>query len=75
MVSAMRELTAQTKYKNYNIIIGDSVLSEIERVSRLLSRDRFAVIISSNVFGLYENLIKSMFAGFSNYEVEGWRRE
>ncbi len=69
MGSTMTELTAHTKYKDYSIIIGDSVLSNIERMNRILLRDRFAVIVSSNVMRLYEKLIKTSFGRYDNFDI------
>jgi 3-dehydroquinate synthase len=62
-------VTVKTDKKNYDIIIGDSILSQIVKADDLLSKERFAIIISTRVYELYKDYIMDSFKNYQNYDI------
>ncbi|MDY6932645.1 MAG: 3-dehydroquinate synthase [Spirochaetota bacterium] len=64
-----RIVHVKTKSKCYDIIIGDYILPQIEIKRELLSKERFALIISSKVFNLYQDYIENSLKRYDNYDI------
>lgn len=64
-----RYTKVNTQHSTYDVVIGESVLSEISRIDDLLLRERFAVIVSARVNELYEEYIRDVFKRYNNYDV------
>ncbi len=64
-----RLISVCTKEKSYDIIIGKSILSEIKRQDEILKGERFTIIISANVYKLYEEYINESFAQYNNFDI------
>ncbi|MFH0975484.1 MAG: 3-dehydroquinate synthase [Spirochaetota bacterium] len=65
----LKSITARTKNKEYKIIIGQSILEQIKKINKLVSAERYALIISARIMELYNDLINASFNGIINYDV------
>ncbi len=65
----MTSITARTKSKNYEIFIGDNVLPQIIRTDKILSADRFVIIVSERIMDLYGDAVREAFNPLSKYEI------
>ncbi len=65
----MTSVTAHTKNKIYDVLIGDSILSQINRMDKILSADRFALFVSARIMELYKDIIKKSFNGYNNFDI------
>ena len=65
MHNRLEKTSVKTKDKEYDIIIGNNVLGEITKFDKLLRSERLCVIVSTNVYKLYEKYIKDSFSAYS----------
>ena len=65
----VKKIKVRIPNKDYDILVGHSILNNISIKKNILSGDRFVVIVSSRVYELYEDYIKSSFQGYSNYDI------
>jgi 3-dehydroquinate synthase len=73
MGNTMISVTARTKNKSYDIHIGENILSQINRMDKILSADRFALFVSARIIDLYGDMIKKAFSQYSNFDIFGMR--
>jgi 3-dehydroquinate synthase len=69
MGKAMTSVTAHTKNKIYDVLIGDNILSQINRMDKILSADRFALFVSTRIMQLYKDIIKKSFSGYNSFDI------
>ena len=69
MGKSINTVAVHTKQKTYKIIIGNSVLSQLIRIDQILKMDRIALIVSSRVMELHNDLIKSSIKGYNNVDI------
>jgi 3-dehydroquinate synthase len=69
MGKTVKSVTVHTKNKIYNILIGDSILSQIKRIDKLLLAERFAIIVSAKVFELHKKIITEAFNRYNNFDI------
>lgn len=69
MGKSIKTLIARTKNKTYNILIGQSVLSQIKKMDDILLKDRFAIIVSRNVMELHQYVIEKALSKYTNYDI------
>lgn len=64
----VEKLSVNTKDKNYEIIIGRNVIKLINETGFLL-KDKFAIIVSSGVYSLYNEYISECFKDYKNFDI------
>jgi 3-dehydroquinate synthase len=69
MGNTMTSVTARTKNKSYEVYIGENILSQISKMDKILSADRFALIVSARIMDLYNNEIRKTFSQYSNFDI------
>ena len=62
-------VTVKTDKKKYEVIIGNSILTRIGKADDLLSKERFALVISSRVHEIYRDYIINSFKKYRNYDI------
>jgi len=67
--SIIKRISVNIKSKQYDIIIGSSILSMVFDESNILIKDKIALIISSNIYNLYKNSLLNLFYKYNNYDV------
>lgn len=69
MKGEVKIVQVHAKSKSYDVLIGNSILSQLERKRDILCDERFAVIISSRVYELYQNYISNIFKDYKNCDI------
>ena len=69
MDTPIKTISVKLQNRSYDILIGKSILNQINNAIDSLVPDKLAVIISRRVDRLYSDYVKKAFKGYNNYEI------